>query len=799
MAKLILKSEKMEEGKLGRERKCKPRYTNEMYFVLVKLRKCHVNESKDEKMALNLLSLVVILKNSFSLPLAQRPLCHDSEKLALLHFKQSFLLDCLSDEHSIPSYPKVTLWGSYDADETGDCCTWDGVECDQETGHVTELDLSRSCLFGSFPPNSTLFSLTQLKKLNLAYNDFNFSQIPTSIGRLDQLRHLNLSQSAFSGQVSNLSRLTHLDLSHNGDRLGSTQLNLKLYNPNLHKLVQNLTRLNQLFLDWVDVSSTFPISLTNLTSLKAVSLMFCNLYGELPASFFHLPNLEVLVLSSNRKITGHLPEFRSSTHPLKILDLSATALSGELPSSIRNFGSLERLRSFLWKNSIFTWILSLSGNNIRGTIPQWFMNVSQQILLQLDLSKNFLTSFEQSLLVLPWSSLKFLDLSSNRLKGLLPCPSTFTQIDLVSDNQFTGVIPQRLCSITSLTFLDLSDNKLSGQIPPCLAKLFGSSLLALNMKGNNLRGAISPRFTSSCKLQMINLSENQLEGKLPKSLTNCKMLEVLDVGINRLNDTFPYWLRRNSKLQVLVVRLNYFHGQILSPTSSHDFPRLHVLDLSYNHHTGTLPFDYLQSWVVQRNSDEDQWDSSSVIITSYTSVVDIIYFKNQIYNYSITIMNKGTSLANIRAIESLDLSQNKLSGKIPQELNELTSLEVFDVSYNHLTGPIPQGKQFNTFERSSYEGNLGLCGSPLSKKCGNSNAVSSLVPEMDHTSEDQETPWVCYWTILHHRQVSSVVHADFRKNEMESPIKQEGTAYMFSIISLEKYTAICVDSSLLRL
>ncbi|KAJ9686887.1 hypothetical protein PVL29_015656 [Vitis rotundifolia] len=72
----------------------------------------------------------------------QQPLCHDSESSALLQFKQSFLID----EHasSDPSaYPKVAMWKSHG--EGSDCCSWDGVECDRETGHVIDLHLSSSC------------------------------------------------------------------------------------------------------------------------------------------------------------------------------------------------------------------------------------------------------------------------------------------------------------------------------------------------------------------------------------------------------------------------------------------------------------------------------------------------------------------------------------------------------------------------------------------------------------------------------------------------------------------------------
>ncbi|XP_044502546.1 putative receptor like protein 25 [Mangifera indica] len=76
-----------------------------------------------------------------------------------------------------------------------------------------------------------------------------------------------------------------------------------------------------------------------------------------------------------------------------------------------------------------------------------------------------------------------------------------------------------------------------------------------------------------------------------------------------------------------------------------------------------------------------------------------------------------SSMGKLVALESLDLSNNRLSGQIPPELAQITFLEFFNVSNNHLTGLIPQGKQFDTFEIGSFNGNPGLCGKPLSKQC----------------------------------------------------------------------------------
>jgi hypothetical protein len=64
---------------------------------------------------------------------------------------------------------------------------------------------------------------------------------------------------------------------------------------------------------------------------------------------------------------------------------------------------------------------------------------------------------------------------------------------------------------------------------------------------------------------------------------------------------------------------------------------------------------------------------------------------------------------------------------IPQELTDLTFLELLNFSNNHLVGKIPQSRQFSPFDSSSFGGNAGLCGPPLSKlPCGASPYTPTL-------------------------------------------------------------------------
>jgi len=68
------------------------------------------------------------------------------------------------------------------------------------------------------------------------------------------------------------------------------------------------------------------------------------------------------------------------------------------------------------------------------------------------------------------------------------------------------------------------------------------------------------------------------------------------------------------------------------------------------------------------------------------------------------------SLASLKGLRSLDLSQNSLGGSIPNDLQKISVLQYFNVSLNMLVGEVPQGGVFQNASALVVTGNKNLCG-----------------------------------------------------------------------------------------
>ncbi|XP_039035916.1 receptor-like protein 9DC3 [Hibiscus syriacus] len=217
--------------------------------------------------------------------------------------------------------------------------------------------------------------------------------------------------------------------------------------------------------------------------------------------------------------------------------------------------------------------------------------------------------------------------------------------------------------------------------------------------------------------------------------------------------------------------------------SSTSFSRLQILDISENEFSGTLPktlFGNLRA-MTERHShsppvnfggidyDVEYYYTSLNVTTKrleleLTKTLDIFVSMDlsnnkfsgripeevgrlislQMINFSHNNFTGSipSSFGNMLALESLDLSSNNLGGSIPSQMKNLRFLEVLNLSHNNLVGQIPHEKQFDTFDNDSYSSNLGLCGLPLSKSCVDHREAEPPAPlVVEHEGSKELSFW----------------------------------------------------------
>ena len=132
--------------------------------------------------------------------------------------------------------------------------------------------------------------------------------------------------------------------------------------------------------------------------------------------------------------------------------------------------------------------------------------------------------------------------------------------------------------------------------------------------------------------------------------------------------------------------------------------QLRVLSLRANGLTGEIPSDFsnltfLRSLYLQKNQLSGEFPAT---VTRLTRLTRLDLSSN---NFSGSI---PFSVNNLTHLTGLFLENNRFSGTLPSITAKLVN---FNVSNNHLNGSIPQ--TLSRFPKSSFAGNLDLCGGPL--------------------------------------------------------------------------------------
>ncbi|KAG2266700.1 hypothetical protein Bca52824_073779 [Brassica carinata] len=562
-------------------------------------------------------------------------------------------------------------------------------EIPQEFSYMSSLrslHLKNCYLIGEFP--SSVFMILNLQSIKLDHNPELRGELPVfyikNSMQVLSLLETSFSESSFSGRIpsslGDLSNLSSLILFSNGliGEVLSSIVNLKqltIFSVGYNKLggnfpsgLLNLTKLRGIDLGSNEFTGFLPPNIGQLAKLEAIFAGSNFFTGSVPASLFQISSLTHIYLEDNQFSDILGLENISMLPNLQYLFLHSKSFKISSPVDFNVFSSLKQLVGLALLgiplstanitsdsdfSSQFRYVylsgcnitefpefirdqrnldsLDLSNNNIKGQLPDWLWR--QEELQVVKLSNNSLTGFDGSLKVVTGSQINVLDLSSNAFQGPLFIPSTSITYLFVSNNNFTGEVPQLICGLTSPTIIDLSNNNFHGYIPRCLETNM-SSLTDLNLRNNSFRGSLPDMFMHASKLRSIDVSQNRLEGKLPPSLTGCSALEVLNVEGNKISDTFPFQLNSLQKLQVLVLRSNKFHGKLHQYSGAwFGFPELKIIDASHNDFHGTFPSDYFLNWTAISSKKDN------------TQLHYIGDFHDYGYYTSVVLMNKEVSMA----------------------------------------------------------------------------------------------------------------------------------------------------------
>uniref|UniRef100_A0A0R0KYS9 non-specific serine/threonine protein kinase n=1 Tax=Glycine max TaxID=3847 RepID=A0A0R0KYS9_SOYBN len=593
--------------------------------------------------------LILFLLSGF-LVLVQASSCNQLDRDSLLSFSRNI------------SSPSPLNWSA----SSVDCCSWEGIVCDEDL-RVIHLLLPSRALSGFLSPSLT--NLTALSRLNLSHNRLSGNLPNHFFSLLNHLQILDLSFNLFSGElppfVANISGNTiqELDMSSNlfhgtlppsllqhladagaGGSLTSFNVSNNSFTGHIPtSLCSNHSSSSSLrFLDYSsnDFIGTIQPGLGACSNLERFRAGSNSLSGPLPGDIFNAVALTEISLPLN-KLNGTIGEGIVNLANLTVLELYSNNFTGPIPSDIGKLSKLERLL--------------LHANNITGTLPTSLMDCAN--LVMLDVRLNLLEGDLSALNFSGLLRLTALDLGNNSFTGILP-PTLYACKSLkavrLASNHFEGQISPDILGLQSLAFLSISTNHLSN-VTGALKLLMELKNLSTLMLSQNFFNEMMPDDANITnpdgfqKIQVLALGGCNFTGQIPRWLVNLKKLEVLDLSYNQIS---AIYLGNNS-----------LNGSI--PIEIGKLKVLHQLDLSNNKFSGNIPAE----------------------------------------------------ISNLINLEKLYLSGNQLSGEIPVSLKSLHFLSAFSVAYNNLQGPIPTGGQFDTFSSSSFEGNLQLCGSVVQRSC----------------------------------------------------------------------------------
>ncbi|XP_042942796.1 receptor-like protein EIX2 [Carya illinoinensis] len=463
------------------------------------------------------------------------------------------------------------------------------------------------------------------------------------------------------------------------------------------------------------------------------------LEGEISSSLLGLQYLTYLDLSYNSFSGKPFPNFLGSLTRLQYLNLSSTNIAGAIP---QQFGNLSRLISLdlSWNYDLteahnLDWLIHLSSLtylDMSSVNLSRVVNWPNKVMMLHSLTHLSLRDCSLSTLTTPQllsinastsSQLLFLDLSINydlmevhSLDWLIHL-SSLTHLDMgwvnlsqnfqISNNRFTGPLPESIGNLSNLKTLAVYNSSLTGVIHEAhFSNLIKLKELYLGLNSLILR--FGDDWVPPFQLDFISLSSCRLGSAFPKWLQSQKNYYWLDISDAGIFDIIPAWFWDFSfRLSYLYMSNNQLHGN-LSDFSSARFNEFAFIDLSTNHFDGSIP--HFLSNVSSLDLSNNRFSGPISFLCEHITptLLESLNLSNNTlsgelpdcwtYIRDLIVLNLANnnfygkipdSMGSLVSVQFLHLSNNGLVGKIPTSLKKCSELITIDLGANNLSGTIP--------------------------------------------------------------------------------------------------------------
>lgn len=248
-------------------------------------------------------------------------------------------------------------------------------------------------------------------------------------------------------------------------------------------------------------------------------------------------------------------------------------------------------------------------------------------------------------------------------------------------NSICNTIPSFSGDLPCLERLDLSSNCLAGLIPTELGR--ASQLRTLYLQDNCLEGALPSELKY---LSRVNLSRNQLTGCLPNRMFGLNIQE-LDLSFNLFSSLAPDVFADMTNLTNCKLNNNRLEGSIPSSigrlTVASEVDLSHICFTSIPSELGQVGREAIRKVKLLLHDNSITGSMPPQVFNGHVGVLDL---SNNRLNGRLP-----SEVGSLRYAETLNLANNRLSGSVPCELGILHQTNRVDISGNRFQGKLPKG------------------------------------------------------------------------------------------------------------